>query len=277
MRVYTMSKNIVFIVDLEETYHQGIIETKKRNRRLPFQHGINTWKHWTKKNNVELFILTQRVHDELYMNANWHKTYVFDLLEANKIDYDQILIADADTCIHPNAPNMFELTDRKFCVVQNYGNYDWVDRSITTYQKEFFTDIDIPLSEYFNSGVVILNKDHKSLYETALEFYHENQERLVHLQNRVQVGTDQPVMNFLVKQENIDVKFLPFEWNSQSLKSFGFLLANATNIKNSKSLAIHKHHANKMWIFHFNGMIDQERETYMKMLYQYYEREYYEN
>ena len=31
MRVYTMSKNIVFIVDLEETYHQGIIETKKRN------------------------------------------------------------------------------------------------------------------------------------------------------------------------------------------------------------------------------------------------------
>ena len=277
MRVFIMSRNVVFIVDLEETYHQGKLELKKRNRRLPFQYGIDTWKQWTKKNNVELFILTERIHDELDMNANWHKTYVFDLLESNKIDYDQILIADADTAIHPNAPNVFELTNRKFCVVQNNGSHDWVDRSISTYQKEFFTDINLPLSEYFNSGIIILNKDHKSLYKKALEFYKENQERLIHLQNTVQVGTDQPVLNFLVKQENIDVKFLTFEWNCQSMKTFQFLLPFTTIELKNKNLGINKHHAEKMWIFHFNGMSDLERDKYMRTLYQYYEQKYYEN
>ena len=47
------------------------------------------------------------------------KQRVEKLLDANDIDYDQVLIVDADTIVHPDCPNFFEQTDRKFCAVMN--------------------------------------------------------------------------------------------------------------------------------------------------------------
>ena len=55
-----------------------------------------------------------------------HKLFVFQLLEESGISYDQILIADADTIIHPQSPSPFDLTDGKFSVVPSYGSFDWV-------------------------------------------------------------------------------------------------------------------------------------------------------
>ena len=140
-------KNIVFIVNLKDV--------KKPNRSNPYQYSINSWKSWCDKNNCELMVLEDRIYEENFMNANWHKLFIFKLLD---IDYDQVLIADADTIIHPDAPNVFEQTDHKFSVVHNYGSYDWICRSIENYKKHFFPDIEIPLEKYFNSGIIICNK-----------------------------------------------------------------------------------------------------------------------
>ena len=58
-------------------------------------------------------VLDERIYAEDYMNANLHKLFVFQLLEDSGISYDQILIADADTIIHPQSPSPFDVTDHK--------------------------------------------------------------------------------------------------------------------------------------------------------------------
>ena len=139
--------NIVFIVNLPET--------KKVNRNRPYQFSVDSWKHWCDKNEYQLVVLEERIYSEDYMNANWHKLFVFQLLEESGISYDQILIADADTIIHPQSPSPFDVTDHKFSVVPSHGSFDWVCRSIENYKKHLFPNVDVPLWEYFNSGIII--------------------------------------------------------------------------------------------------------------------------
>ena len=149
--------NIVFIVNLPET--------KKANRNRPYQLSVDSWKHWCDENECQLVVLEERIYPEDYMNANWHKLFVFQLLEESGISYDQILIADADTIIHPQSPSPFDITDHKFSVVPSHGSFDWVCRSIENYKKHLFPNVDVPLWEYFNSGIIICNKKHKEFYD----------------------------------------------------------------------------------------------------------------
>jgi hypothetical protein len=226
-------KNIVFIVNLPED--------KKQGRDKPYQFSVDSWSRWCKNNNCELFVLTERIYDENFMNANWHKLFVFQLLESNDISYDQIMIVDADTMIHPNAPNVFETTDNKFCIVHNYGSYDWVCRSIENYKKHLFPEIDVPLFEYFNSGVIICNESHKEFYEKVIHFYIENRDNIVLLQETYGVGTDQPILNFLTQKEKVNCKYLPYEWNMQDMSRFEALTEDLIFMKIG-------------WIYHFNSI-----------------------
>ena len=237
-----MSKNIVFIVNLPEQ--------KKQGRNIPYQFAVASWSKWCKKNDCELVVLTDRIYPEDKMNANWHKLFVFQLLEANGIDYDQILIADGDTMIHPDAPNVFELTDDKFCAVHNYGSYDWVCRSIENYKKHLFPNVDVPLFKYFNSGIIICNKKHKKLYEKIINYYLENSEKIIILQNEYNVGTDQPILNFFVQSEQVDYKQLGYEWNMQDMRRFEILDDNLT-------------FTNVGWVYHFNSIPDDLRNHMM--------------
>lgn len=240
-----MSKNIVFIVNLEEK--------KKVGRNTPYHFSVKSWDTWCKNNNAELFILTERIYPEDFMNANWHKIFALNLLEANDIDYDQVLIVDADTIIHPDAPNVFELTEHKFCAVHNYGSYEWVCRSIENYKKHLFPNVNVPVFDYFNSGMIICNKSHKDFYNKLIEFYLENQENLCILQDTYGVGTDQPVLNFMVVQENIDYKKLPYEWNMQDLQRFEILDNDLTFTKMG-------------WMYHFNCIDKDLRYNVMNLV-----------
>jgi len=233
-----MSKNVIFIVNLSET--------KKQGRNYPYKFSVKSWKTWCDKNNCELFVLTERIYPEEYMNANWHKLFVFQLLENSGIDYDQIMIVDADTMVHPDAPNIFNETDNKFCVVHNYGSYDWVCRSIENYKKHLFPDVDVPLFEYFNSGIIICNKKHKEFYEKIIKFYLDNRDDIVKLQEMYHVGTDQPILNFFVQKENIDYKQLGYEWNMQDMNRYEILDDELTFTKIG-------------WIYHFNSIPDDLR------------------
>ena len=225
--------NVVFIVNLQEN--------KKMGRNRPYKFSLDSWKKWCDKNKTKLFVLEDRIYTEDLMNANWHKLFVFQLLEESGISYDQILIADADTIIHPESPSPFDITDNKFSVVPNYGSFDWVCRSIENYKKHLFPDVDVPLWEYFNSGIIICNKKHKKFYDKIINFYLENRENIVKLQDTYGVGTDQPILNFFVQKENIDTKYLPYEWNMQDMNRTELLDNNLTFTKIG-------------WIYHFNGI-----------------------
>jgi hypothetical protein len=170
-----------------------------------------------------LFVLNEPVLSQDYgwedctMPVSWQRYYVFDLLEANEIDYDQIMYVDADTIPHPDCPNVFDNSDRKFCFVHNDGSYDWILRSIENYSKYFFDGYMLPWHHYFDSGMLIFNEKHKQFFQQIIQFFHDNRENLIQAEKTWHAGTDQTPVNFLTHILDIDYKLLPYEFNMTDL------------------------------------------------------------
>ena len=202
-----MSKNVVFIpcVEINDKHYTS-------GRSKPYDYGIASWKKWCEKNNAELFLLKDLLTDHQQMRITWQRYYALELLENEGVDYDQVLMIDADSIVHPDCPNFFELTDRKYCGVHANGSYDWVCRSIENYSKHLFNGQEIPFWEYIMGGWQIFNKSHKEFHKKLINFYLENSEKIIELQN-YHVGTDQPVINFLKYNYDLDFKILPYEFS----------------------------------------------------------------
>ena len=200
-----MSKNVVFIVNIKNKANVS--------RSLPYTYSVKSWKNWCEKNDCELFVLKERIYENDIMNPNWHKLFVFDLLENEGIDYDQVLTVDADTIVHPDCPNFFDMSENKFCAVHNEGSYDWICRSIENYSKYVFDNHQLDLWKYFNSGFMIVNKSHKKIFSEILNFYLQNKEHIMKIQETLHVGTDQPIINFFLDINKISRKLLPYEFN----------------------------------------------------------------
>jgi len=223
-------KNVVFVI---------AIETDSRSRDQEYKWSIASWEKWCKKNNVELFIMQDLLCPIEQMKLTWQRYYLFDLLEDGGIEYNQICMVDADTIIHPNCPNFFELTENKLTAVINPVN-EWVMRSIEVYQHYVFKDQDVvEFWKYFNCGFQVVNKKHKEFFNTVKEFYSNNQQMLIELQNKVGLGSDQTPFNFLLRMHNIETKTLPYTYNMQDL--------------NRKEICTEDLLFSKLgWIYHFN-------------------------
>jgi len=183
------------------------------SRRAPYKFSIDSWKYWANKNNVEIFILNDLLMPHEDMGICWQRYYLFDILEANNIEYNQIAMVDADTIIHPNCPNFFEQTEGKFTGVHCDASYDWVIRSIENYSKYIFEDHKMPFWQYIDCGFVIVNESHKPFFKQVTDFYNNNSELLRNAEKTWHAGTDQTPVNFLLHENNIDFKLLPYEYN----------------------------------------------------------------
>jgi len=202
-------KNIVFTMDIDLNGEGRYAST----RRLPYQYSIKSWERWCEKNDCELFVLTDLLLPKEQMNICWQRYYLFDILEANDIQYDQILSVDADTIVHPDCPNFFEMTERKMCGVHNEGSYDWIIRSIENYGKYFFNGHNMNFTQYIDCGFVIVNETHRDFFTQVTDFYDENAEMLRHVEKEWHAGTDQTPVNFLIEDKGVDFKWLPYEYN----------------------------------------------------------------
>lgn len=216
-----MAKNIIFLINIE---HDKNFQGGGNTLKGAFEWSVKSWKHYAKKHNCEVFVLDQAIVDVEYMKPNWFKMYILDILEANNIDYDQVLYVDYDTIVTPDAPNIFELTENKFCAVRNFGDMDWVCRSIENYSKHVFEGFTFPYYKYINSGVMVFNKKHIPLFKELQKFYEGSREGLITMQNTFCVGNDQPIFNFFLhKMIPDDIKLLGYEWNMQDMMRFEVL------------------------------------------------------
>ena len=253
-----MKKNVVFI--------PWIKDKSRATRSLPYKYSIASWKYWADRNNCDLVVMDQLICPVEEMKITWQRYYVLDILENSKIEYDQVLMVDADTIIHPDTPNFFEMTDHKFCAVHNEGCYDWISRSIENYHVHLFPDIDIPftLNEYINGGFLIFNKKHKIFIKEFLKFYEINKQIIIQLQDTYHVGTDQSVINYVLRIKNIDIKILPFEYNMCDLVKKEILNEDMTMTKVG-------------WIYHYNAIPDNHEADktmyWMKKTYEYFHGE----
>ena len=208
-------KNIIFImdVDLQGSTHESLAHRYSDSRRAPYKYSINSWEKWVTKNNAEVFILNDALMPNKDMGICWQRYYLFDILEANNIEYDQILMVDADTIVHPDCPNFFEMTERKFTGVHCDASYDWVCRSIENYSRYAFDGFMSKFYNYIDCGFMIVNKHHKDFFNQIVSFYHQNSKNLRKIETTFHVGTDQTPVNMLIERENINLKLLPYEFN----------------------------------------------------------------
>lgn len=226
-------KNIVFITNIKNPL--------KPERSELYNLSIESWKIWCEKNNCELFVLDEPLMDLSEMTPIYYRHYWPNLLP--DVTSQQICTVDADTIIHPLTPNFFELTDNQFCGVHNDGDYDWIIRSIENYQYEFpeiFTK-KFNIWKYINSGFMITNKNFQFVHETLLDFYWKNKEKVLYCQKHYGVGTDQPLINLITNQIDVEVKILPYQFNMQDLPR--------KNVLDERMLFTNIH-----GIFHFNAI-----------------------
>ena len=201
------------------------------------------------------------------MGICWQRYYLFDILNDNKIKYDQILMVDADTIVHPDCPNFFKETEYKYCGVKCDGCYEWVGRSLQNYHEFLFKDEKMLKPwQYINGGFQIVNGIHQQIFQDIIKFYWENSDKLLHAQENFKVGTDQTVVNYLLKRYQVDVKILPTCYNLQDLfrKNLLHIPGHSWWKDNLDNLY------NSGWIYHFNAIPQNDRDSnyWIKRVYE---------
>ncbi len=256
-------KNVVFVPNID----------LGNGRATPYHYSVKSWQTWCDKHDVKLVEWTEPIMDHNNFPIIYQREWVFDILEHNEIDYDQVLIIDADTIVHPDCPNFFERTNHEYTAVVNNGCFEWVTRSINAWGHFMFTDMEKPkVWEYFNTGFIIANKEHKPFFKTIQEFYLENVERLFEIRNNEKYdglpipGVGQTCVNFLVKKHDIKMTYLPERFNLTDLFRKNMLHIPGHNDW-SKDELIYK---DTGYIFHFNAIPKNERhaEYWMKRTYE---------
>ena len=191
-------KNIIFIPNID----------LGNNRNKSYSYCIDSWKHFSDKYDCELLVWEDLLVPVDYMKITWQRYYLFDILKENNIEYDQILMVDADTIVHPECPNFFEETDGKYCGVMNNGDFEWVIRSIRGFGDELFDGMRIPIPNYINGGFQIVNKKHKKFFDSMKDYYSKNSSLIVDTIEKLKTATDQTILNFMLVKNKVDVKIL---------------------------------------------------------------------
>tara|TARA_Y100000034_G_scaffold12174_1_gene12776 strand:- start:2506 stop:3279 length:774 start_codon:yes stop_codon:yes gene_type:complete len=249
------NKNLVFIPNID----------LGNGRNNPYHYSVRSWKKWCQKNDVELFVLEDLIFPIERMKITFQRYYLFDILEDNNIEYDQVLMVDADTIVHPDCPNFFEETEHKYCGVMNDGCYEWISRSIKSYHDFMFSNQDmIKPWNYINGGFQIVNKKYRQFFQDMIEFYWEYSDKILEAQETFKVGTDQTILNYMLKKFDIDVKVLPQCYNLQDLFRKNLLHLQGAWWEDSLENLY-----NSGWVYHFNAIPQNERhvEYWMERTY----------
>ncbi len=242
-------KNIIFIPNID----------LGNNRSVSYHYSVDSWKVWAENNNCELLVWEDLLYPVEYMKITWQRYYLFDILEENNIEYDQILMVDADTIVHPKCPNFFDETERRYCGVRVDGCYEWVLRSINGFGDELFNGNRIKPWEYINGGFQIVNETHRHFFESMKEYYLENSDKISKTVDELRCGTDQTILNYMLHQEEIDIKYLPSCYNLQDLSR-----KNLLYIDKNCWWTDELHFLDAGWVYHYNAIPRNPMNRYAK-------------
>ena len=238
------------------------------NRNSSYKYSVDSWKNWCDKNNCELLVWDELILPIEEMKITWQRYYLFDILNSNEINYNQILMVDADTIVHPDCPNFFELSDMKYCGVMNNGDYEWVNRSIKGFGELLFDNKTIHPSTYINGGFQIVNKKHEKFFDKMKSYYEKNSDNIKESIKVLETATDQTILNFMLKINNIDVKVLPDCFNLQDLARKNLLYIHESCFWGDVLDNLYS----SGWVYHFNGIpgndMDRDASYWMKRVYE---------
>ena len=148
-------------------------------------------------------------------------TDLFDILENSDVKYDQIAMVDLDTMIKWNTPNFFELTNNELSAIKDNEVVEWTYNSKNGYQH-MFPDVEFDWWDYVNAGFVVVNKKHRDLFKSMIDFYHKHKKHLLDLQyNELKKGSDQTPFNYMIRKMNYNINYLPKIYNMTSIHRKG--------------------------------------------------------
>ena len=243
-----MKKNILFFTALK---------ANDPNMLDYMEWSLKTWEFYAKKHNCEIFMLEDPLYDVEWMRPTWQRWYVYDLLETNNIEYDQVALIDIDTMVHWDTPNIFELSQNKYTAVKDDLSLEWVNNSLAGYKK-FFPGVNLEFTEYVNNGILVLPKKGKEFCEKVKEFYLTNVDELRNMQHHtLKKGTDQTPINYMAVEhfgENINFLSKKFNWcHLKATHGFAPCMFSGTPIFIKYG-----------YIWHFNGIPREERNGLME-------------
>lgn len=148
-----MSRNAVITFDIGDNHFSDF--------------SVVSFKKYCEKFDIDLIVIKQRKY-----NIQSHTGYNFTTYEKNQTKeffsiYDRILRIDIDTLITPLCPNVFELPqNRVYATLEDVGSRS-SDRRNVQMRKIKMALGDIPewKGNYFNSGVMLVDSCHKSIFE----------------------------------------------------------------------------------------------------------------
>ena len=230
-------KNIIFIPAIDAG----------RGRHHSYNYSIKSWNKWADLYNHEVLVWDEPLYSWDEMTIPWQRYHLFKILEANDVEYNQVLMVDCDTIINPNTPNFFEMTDNKYSAVLDNGCWEWTGRSLRHY-KDLFDNFEIERGLYFNGGFQIVNENHKQFFDEVLDFYFTNQDILIEKQ-KSGLSTDQTPINYLIQTKGIEINLLPQTYNLHHMQS-----KNLLNFGQSWWGDSLENLYEQAWVYHFNAI-----------------------
>lgn len=201
-------KNVLFWCGVEGN---DVIKEKYRYDNYEWMnYSKKTWEYWCDKNNVRFVHYNKTsLYNHLKYKINWQRW--LDIIDFVG-EFDQILAVDASIMVKWNSPNFFDESENKWCGLIGNENLKWVFESIDGY-KSLFNDFQFDYSKHHLAGFVLFNKNHIPFFNNLKKFYFDNYETIIQLEDKlVKRGRDQPVLNYLLQTNNIDIKTFPLSY-----------------------------------------------------------------
>jgi len=215
--------NVVFWVGVKS---KDSLTLEKHGNFEYFEYSKKTWEYWCNRNNVLFFEYnTPSLEDVGKHKVTWQRW--FDLEnQLKEINWNKVVVVDASYMIKWDTPNFFELTSNKLNVFQALENIRWMDEGIKGYQK-LFPNVKFDLKRYIDCGFQIFTKKHLPFLTKLKNFYFNNIDKILELQSKVGRGTDQPIYNYILQRDNIELGFeLPNSYNLNHMNRFGWFNYN---------------------------------------------------
>ncbi len=172
-----------------------------------------TWDWWCHRHDADFVVIDTPVDDSgfAHMPPTLQRWVVVDRLIRERGPAAQIVLVDADTMIRWDTPDLFGQA-RGFSAVADSSPVDWIVQSRRAFQH-LFPGVSLPWWEYFNSGVVVLGAAQRPVLRAFLDYATGNWPELNTAISEGRLGTDQTVINFIVRREKEPVFFLPRPYN----------------------------------------------------------------
>jgi len=209
-----------------------------------YDHCINSVSDYCKEHNIDHIVQRTpilRIKPDVFATNRSKESYekhggflpiyekenAFDMFD----DYDQISIVDADIWIRPGSPNIFDninqhvdfagVVEREMPITNQYAN------KIINYSRMQYTNLHSHKSdfkpnqlgfEFYNMGLMVLNKSIKKYFkpgETAHQFITRPEFKdFIDGQGAWKWSTDQTLLNYWVRKENMNQLHLDWKWNA---------------------------------------------------------------